>query len=115
MLHAQVNNQHTFSITSRASFIGFAMHLTADTAPESKFFPSMIMASISTSPFSFKTDPQPKHKSRKKIGGKRKIRKSLRTNHPDDSILSSHQATFLFPTLLTYQKYLPKTKQQKHC
>lgn len=60
MLHIQVHIQHTFSMTSRASFIGFAIHLTADTAPESKFFPSMIMASISTSPFSFRTDPQPK-------------------------------------------------------
>lgn len=65
-LHTEVDNQHTFSITSRASFIGFAMHLTADTAPESKFFPSMIMASISTSPFSFRTDPQPKDKKKKK-------------------------------------------------
>lgn len=93
MLHTQVDNQHTFSITSRASFIGFAMHLTADTAPESKFFPSMIMASISTSPFSFRTDPQPKDKKKKlkkKIGGKRKRRKSLRINHPGDSIVSSH-------------------------
>lgn len=100
-LHTEVDNQHTFSITSRASFIGFAMHLTADTAPESKFFPSMIIASISTSPFSFRTDPQPKDKKKKKLGGKRKRRKSLRANHPGDSI-SFQQATFLFPTLLTY-------------
>lgn len=77
MLHTQVDNQHTFSITSRASFIGFAMHLTADTAPESKFFPSMIMASISTWPFSFRTDPQPKNKQKEKLGAKRKRRKSL--------------------------------------
>ena len=55
MSHIQVQIQHTFSMTSRASFIGFAIHLTADTAPEARFFPSMIMASISTSPFSLRT------------------------------------------------------------
>lgn len=66
MLPTQVHIQNTFSMTSRASFIGFAMHLTADTAPESKLFPSMIMASISTSPSSFRTDPQPKDKKKRK-------------------------------------------------
>lgn len=80
MLHIQVHIQHTFSMTSRASFIGFAIHLTADTAPESKFFPSMIMASISTSPFSFRTDPQPKdthtHTKIKEEGKKKKVIKS---------------------------------------
>lgn len=39
--------------------MGFAMHRTADTAPEDRSFPFMILASISTSPFTFKTDPQP--------------------------------------------------------
>lgn len=78
-LHTEVDNQHTFSITSRASFIGFAMHLTADTAPESKFFPSMIMASISTSPFSFRTDPQPKDKKKKKIRRQEKKKKVIKS------------------------------------
>lgn len=78
-LHTEVDNQHTFSITSRASFIGFAMHLTADTAPESKFFPSMIMASISTSPFSFRTDPQPKDKKKKKIWRQEKKKKVIKS------------------------------------
>lgn len=74
MFLIQVHIQHTFSMTRRASFIGLAIHLTADTAPEARFFPSMIMASISTSPFSFKTDPQPK--DQKGGGGKKKDIKS---------------------------------------
>lgn len=66
MFHIQVQIQHTFSMTSRASFIGFAIHLTADTAPEARFFPSMIIASISTSPSSLRTEPQPRPKNNNK-------------------------------------------------
>ena len=57
---------HTLSITSRASLMGFAIQRTADTAPADRSFPFMILASISTSPFSFKTDPQPKTKEKPK-------------------------------------------------
>jgi len=71
MSHIQVQIQHTFSMTSRASFIGFAIHLTADTAPEARFFPSMIIASISTSPFSLRTEPQPKDQTTTELKLKR--------------------------------------------
>ena len=49
----------TFSITRRASWIGLAILRTGDTAPLASVLPSMTMASISTSPFEFNTDPHP--------------------------------------------------------
>lgn len=67
---------HTFSITSRASLVGFAIQRTADTAPADRSLPSMILASISTSPFAFRTDPQPK--PRRSWKAKVKIYKRLR-------------------------------------
>lgn len=49
-------------MTSRASLMGLAMPRTADTAPVDRSFPSMMLASISTSPFTFSTDPWPETK-----------------------------------------------------
>lgn len=46
--------------------MGFAIQRTADTAPADRSFPLMILASISMSPFTFKTDPQPKTKEKLK-------------------------------------------------
>lgn len=56
--HASITR--TFSMTSRASLMGFSTQRTADTAPADRSLPSMMLASISTSPFTFRTDPQPK-------------------------------------------------------
>lgn len=53
-------NMHTLSITSLASWMGLAMLRTADTAPLASVLPSITIASISTSPLMFSTDPQPK-------------------------------------------------------
>lgn len=52
-------NVRTLSITSLASWIGLALLRTADTAPLPSVFPSITMASISTSPLTFSTDPHP--------------------------------------------------------
>ncbi len=46
-------------MTSLASCTGLAILLTAETAPLSRFLPSITIASISTSPFTFSTDPRP--------------------------------------------------------
>lgn len=51
--------QNTFSMTSLASCTGLATLLTADTAPLASDLPSITIASISTSPFTFSTEPQP--------------------------------------------------------
>lgn len=115
MFQIQVHVQHTFSMTSRASFIGFAIHLTADTAPEARFFPSMIMASISTSPFSFRTEPQPKDKKKKIIkrgeekGVKEKRRKSLRANHQLIQLLDLMKQTFSFPDCCSHTPEVPSS------
>lgn len=50
---------NTFSMTSLASCTGLATLLTADTAPLARVLPSITIASISTSPFTFSTDPRP--------------------------------------------------------
>lgn len=106
-------------MTSRASFIGFAIHLTADTAPEARFFPSMIIASISTSPSSLRTEPQPKDqrttttkiKIKKRSKGKRI--KSLRANQQLIQFVDLIKQTFSFPNMcLTYWKYLPPAYKQ---
>src|SRR5262245_24269204 len=47
------------SSTRRAREIGFAMRVTAATAPESRRSPSMIDASISMAPALFRTEPRP--------------------------------------------------------
>lgn len=49
-------------MTSRASEIGFLTVLNPDTAPHRLLGPSMILASISTLPFSFRADPRPELK-----------------------------------------------------
>ena len=49
----------TLSMTSRATDMGFFIFCIQATDPQFKFFPSIITASISTSPSVFKTDPVP--------------------------------------------------------
>lgn len=63
--HMQI--QHAFSITEQPSFTGLAAHLTADTAPEARFLPTMIMASISVAPSPFKYIYICTHNQRPKI------------------------------------------------